>query len=156
MSTVDRQRVAGIGGERGRVGISQIVQRGVIERRLESGQISGRQRLPQRTAIAEVELETTVAKHGEVTGQGCRITTALEPYQCSWRVARQRGRFTATGSKNEEDGNRDTSQLQGCCYRLLHPGVNRSPSSCDYAAHGHCTTCLLKRRRATVVSPLKQ
>ena len=56
MRAVDRQGVAGADGERDRVGTSQSVQRGIIECGLEFDQLSGHYRLPQRAAIAEVEL----------------------------------------------------------------------------------------------------
>jgi hypothetical protein len=89
-------------GGRGWIGISQSVQGGVIERGLESGQISGCHRLPRCAAIAEVELETTSTKHGEITWRCRRGTVTLASHQRSWRIAREPGRFTATGSKSEE------------------------------------------------------
>ena len=130
MDAVDRQRVAGIGGKCSWVGISQSVQRGVIERGLEASQISGRNYLPQRAAIAEIELETAVAEHGEITWQRRRGIVALEPHQCARRIARGRGRFTTAGdSSEEEEHNRDTGQLQVCHHRSVPPGVQRSPPS---------------------------
>src|SRR6266540_5984221 len=101
MGAVDRQRVAGNSGKRGRIGISQRAQRGVIEGSLESSKISRRHRLPQCATIAKIELETAVAEHGEITWQRRRSIVPLEPHQCARRIARGRGRFTATGGKSE-------------------------------------------------------
>lgn len=135
MGVIDRQHIAGIGGKRGRVGFSESVQRRVIERGFESGQFGRCHGLPQRAAIAEIEVETTAAEHGEITRQRRGGIVTLQQHQCSQRVTCGWGRFTATGGKSEEEEhNRDTGQLQSGLLPQIHSFWGASiPQSCGYA-----------------------
>src|SRR6266487_1003447 len=99
---VNRQRVAGTCGKRGRVGVGNRTQRGIGERRLKIAEVRKRHLLAQCAAVADIELEITVTENRKVSRKGGGVVSTLETHQRTRRIARS-FRRTAAGSQREEE-----------------------------------------------------